>query len=115
MGHASATLAAAPSTVSAPRQRQAVRDALRRGVAAVRLPRPATSTARCAPLARAGLRRPSATGHAIGRSSHEVPTLRPGGTTRLAPGWHWCWSRRAGRRRRVRLARDGRRDGRRAD
>ncbi len=71
------------------RQRHAlVRDALRRGVAAVR---PGATTgdvdrAMRARLARAGLRCPSATGHAIGRSPHEAPTLRPGGTTRLAPG-----------------------------
>ncbi len=52
-----------------------------------RAPSPATSTARCArALLRAGLRCPSATGHAIGRSPQEAPTLRPGGSARLTPG-----------------------------
>lgn len=37
-------------------------------------------------LLRAGLRCPSATGHAIGRSPQEAPMLRPGGSTRLTPG-----------------------------
>lgn len=37
-------------------------------------------------LAAAGLPAPRETGHAIGRSGREAPVLRPGVTTRLAPG-----------------------------
>lgn len=85
---AAATLCCGMPDPALRRRHAVVRDALRQGVAAVR---PGALTgdvdrAIRARLLRAGLRCPSATGHAIGRSPQEAPMLRPGGSTRLTPG-----------------------------
>jgi Xaa-Pro aminopeptidase len=85
---AAATLCCGTPDHELRRRHALVRDALRHGVEAVRPGATSGDVDRAmrSRLARAGLRCPSASGHAVGRSPHEAPTLRPGGTTRLTPG-----------------------------